>query len=136
MRVGLLFCLGVCGWFMSVAEAAVSPTNSHPVSLQECIDLALSQNLDLQVQHLSTDIVRDQLTASYGPYVPSFSFFARHDTLSQPADFDPKKSGIDFPYQLNTDLAGTALNGVLPFGFSYNLNGQAGRKDARTDFNA
>jgi outer membrane protein TolC len=63
-----------------------------------------------------------------------FSFQARRDYISQPADFDPKKPGLDAPYELTTDTAGPLLTGKTPLGLTYGFSGIAGEHDARTDF--
>ncbi len=116
------------------AQTNQPPANTRSLSLPECIDLALQRNLDLQIEHLSADIARDNLTSSYGPYDPLFSFRARHDFISQPGDFDPQKFNLDYPYDLNTDILGPALTGRLPIGLSYDFSANAGKKDAATDF--
>ena len=97
--------------------------------------MALTRNLDLEITRLSVDVARFNLNGSYGAYVPIFSFGARHDFVSQPSDFDPKKANFDFPYELSTDSGGPGLKGILPMGLSYDLNAIAGGKTARTDFN-
>ena len=96
--------------------------------------MALTRNLDLQIERLSVDIARFNLNGSYGAYVPTFSFSAKHEFISQPPDFDPKKANFDFPYELSSDSAGPALSGRLPVGLSYDLSALAGEKNVRTDF--
>ena len=107
--------------------AGAESTNSFPgarsLSLRQCFDLALSRNLDLQIEHLTTDIAGFNLGAAYGVYSPTVSFRAEHDTLNEPANVDPKKAGLDLSYEQQSDLLGPALSGKLPIGLSYNLNG-------------
>jgi outer membrane protein TolC len=110
------------------------PEKTRTLSLRECILMALTRNLDLEIVRMSVDVARFNLNGSYGAYVPTFSFSARHDFVSQPPDFDPKKANFDFPYELTSDSAGPALNGLLPIGLSYDLNAVAGEKKGRTDF--
>jgi outer membrane protein len=104
------------------------------LSLKECVDLALQRNFDLQIEQLSADIARDNLTSAYGVYSPVFSFEAKHEYVSQPGDFDPNKSGPDFPYKESFDNAGPMLTGRVPFGLDYDFRGLASSRDARTDF--
>jgi outer membrane protein TolC len=96
--------------------------------------MALSRNLDLQIQRASADIAKFDLNGAYGAYVPQLSFSARHDYVSQPADFDVDKENPHFPYKLRTDNAGPELSGELPIGLSYDLKAGAGEHDATTDF--
>jgi outer membrane protein len=135
MSVGILVAIAM-GWaLVGSAQTVTMPQNPRRISLQECIELALSRNLDLQIQRISTEIARDDLWISYGAYLPNFAFSARHDYVSQPADFDPQKANLDFPYTLSSDTVALGLDGHLPYGFEYELKGFAGGKEAHTDFN-
>jgi outer membrane protein len=96
--------------------------STHPISLRESFDLALRRNLDLKIEHLTTDIARYDLSATYGAYVPNVSFRAQHDSLSEPSDFDPKKSGVDLPFKMQNDTLEPGLSGKLPIGLSYTVN--------------
>src|SRR2546430_2623416 len=131
MRVGMILAVAM-GWTFAASAQPISvPVNPRRIALQECLELALTRNLDLQIEHLSAAIARDNLWSSYGAYVPNFAFSARHDSVSQPLDFDPHKANLDFPYDLKSDKASIGLDGRLPFGLSYDLNGLAGKKEAR-----
>src|SRR6266702_228180 len=119
----------------------LTPTHSEPVaaralSLRECIEMAIVRNFDVQIERLSLDIARYNLSSSYGAYDPVLSFQARHDFLSQPSDFDPKKAGLDFPYEETFDTAGPALSGRAPFGLAYDFSAVASKREVRTDFNS
>jgi outer membrane protein TolC len=135
MRVRIWVGLVLCAGFMGRGQTNSFNARTRFLSLHECIEVALARNLDLQIEHLKADIAADYLSESYGVYVPIFTTGARHDFISQSGDFDPKKSGVDFPYELDSDTFTSSLAGRLPFGLSYNLNGDAGEKTARTDFN-
>jgi hypothetical protein len=104
------------------------------LTLQECLDLALAKNLDVQIQRISTGLAGDSLTSAYGPYDPVFSLSARRDFLSQPLDIDPKKRGLDAPYRLTTDSLGGLLAGRLPIGLSYQLGASLTEQRGVTDF--
>jgi len=104
------------------------------MSLQECLDAALVQNLDLQIEHLSNDIALYNLNGSYGPYVPTFSFSATHRFESVPQDVDLKKLYPDSPYELDSDALGPSLSGNLPIGMSYQFSALSTSEFARTDF--
>jgi len=134
MPIRIMLALALSSTLILAAEPIAPQDRKLSLSLRDCIDLALKRNLDLQIGHLSAEIARFNLNVSYGAYMPTFTFGAQHDFLSQPGDFDPKKSGADFPYELNTDSAGPGLAGRLPLGFSYDLTAVAGQHDARTDF--
>src|SRR6476646_8876016 len=106
--------------------------STRSLSLRECFDLALSRNLDLQIEHLTTDIAGYALSGSYGVYVPTLSFRAQHDFVDQPADFDPKKVGVDFSYKMQNDTLQPGLNGKLPIGLSYAMTAFTREDNVRT----
>ena len=130
----MVLALFVGSAILASAQAPRTQANTRSLSLQECIDLALNKNLDLKIQQASAEIARLTLTGAYAAYVPNFSISARHDFVSQPPDFDPKKPGIDSPYEVKTDLLTSELKGRMPFGLSYDLSALGGEHDARTDF--
>src|SRR5258706_935771 len=134
MPFRIMLALALGGTLIASAEPITPPSRKLALSLRDCIDLAINRNLDLKIGYPSADIARFNLNGSYGAYMPTFTFGAQHNFISQPGDFDPKKSGSDFPYDLKTDTAGPGLTGRLPLGFSYDLTAVAGERDARTDF--
>jgi outer membrane protein TolC len=135
-----MYVLIVAGLLLLGALAAPAQTATHQntrrISLQECIDSALRNNLDVQIQQVSSEISRYDLSGAYGVYSPTLSFEARRDFVSQPGDFAPQKFNLDYPYELTTDKGITSLGGILPFGMSYDLSALAGQKSAITDFHS
>ena len=121
----------------SVAVSACAQTNTsstRPISLNECVQLALQHNLDLQIERLTPEIARFNLTGAYGYYDPSFTMTARQDYVDQPGELDPKKPNIDFPYQQTVDSFEPGLSGRLPTGLTYDLGATFNSINARTDF--
>jgi len=135
MRVRVLAPLALYLAFTLSAQVPGSSAELRSLSLRDCLELALRNNLDVQVETLVADLAGYNLRAAYGPYVPVFAFQARHDFVSQPGDFDPQKFNPDYPYELNTDTLGPSLVGQLPMGFSYDLSAFTREDNARTDFN-
>jgi outer membrane protein TolC len=133
MRVRIIVCLVVWGALSAGAETTNSPPPSHPLALRECIDLALVRNLDLQIQRLSGDIASGNLNGAYGPYIPTFSFEAKHAYETNNGSVDWKKQNPYVPYDLNTDSAGPSLAGQLPAGLSYDFSLAAGQYTGLTD---
>src|SRR5512142_1997758 len=91
MRLLVLAGLLLCGPFLATAQLTNTFGGTRPLSLRQCFDLALSRNLDLQIEHLNASIAGYNLFSTYGVYVPTLSFRAEHDFVNQPGDFDPKK---------------------------------------------
>lgn len=117
------------------AQTTNSPANSRPLSLRNSIDLALSQNLDLRIEHLSVEIASDALGSAYGAYSPNFTFDATKNYESALGSYDPQKFNPYFPGDITDTKAGADLSGKIPFGFSYDFNGNVSKDAAATDFN-
>ena len=132
MRATLLAGLVLGAPLTGLCQPANANNSTRSLSLRECFDLALSRNLDLQIEHLTTDIADYALGGSYGVYVPTLSFRAQHDFVDQPADFDPKKVGVDFSYKMQNDTLQPGLNGKLPIGLSYGMTAYTREDNART----
>src|SRR3954470_24839927 len=122
----------LAGFTLAAAADTTNPPPTHPLSLRECIRLALVRNLDLQIQRLSTDIVRDNLSGAYGAYVPTLSVAAKHGYETNTSSVDFKKTNPYLPYDLQTDSVDTSVHGLLPFGLNYNFDVLAGQYQGTT----
>jgi outer membrane protein TolC len=127
MHFRLLASLLLSGALTAAAQTTNFPPPNHPLSLRECIDLALIKNLDLQIEHLSAEIVRDNLSAAYGIYAPTFSSQTKYAYETNNSSVDWKKQNPYVPYELKTETGGSALSGQVPFGLSYDFNAEVGK---------
>ena len=136
-RLGCLIPIGASlSLGIAVATAAEAPTSGsvRTLSLNDCFQLALKHNLDLQIERLNTKIQGYQLSGSYAAYDPSFTFGASKNYLDQPGSFDPKKILPDNAYKLSTDSLAAGVIGKLPTGMSYQLGGGLDQLHAMTPF--
>src|SRR5438876_10303872 len=117
-----------------VADTRSQGQTNRLLSLSECIQLAVLHNYDVQIERLAPEIARYNLDGAYGAYEPSFNASAGERFLNQPGTFDPKKSGVDAPYELTTDSLGLGITGLLPSGLTYDAEATASFLSARTDF--
>src|SRR5262249_42459431 len=127
------------GWIvlMSCTVWLQAETNNlavRPISLKECIRLALEHNLDLQIERYNPQIAGFNLTGGYCYYEPQFKIAARHNYLDQPTELDPKKPNPDFGYEMSTDSFEPSLSGRLPTGLTYDLGASFADSNVRTDF--
>src|ERR1035438_9830799 len=136
MRARILVVLALCAAVIAAAQTGPSQAAPRSLSLQQCIQLALTHNLDVQIERLTAGIAGFSLGAAYGAYDPTLSFSARRDYINEPADFDARKFNDYFPAQLTTDTVGPSLTGLAPIGLSYNFNGRVGNQSAITDFSS
>jgi len=111
----------VLGLILSVSLMAQGTrVTTRPLSLEECIRVALEHNLDIQIIRLDPQLAGFSLAGSYASYDPIFNTDARHD-YSQTAsgrDADNRPLGSR---QNDTDSVNAGINGLLPWGFTYNL---------------
>lgn len=112
-----------CGWCgLVLATAAQSPGQSvRPVSINDCIQMALQHNLDIQIERCGPEIGRFVLENSYGAYDPLLRFTARETFASVPRLVDPQKQNVDYPYEETIDTYAPGLTGRTPWGLSYGL---------------
>jgi outer membrane protein TolC len=118
------------------AQTTNSPPLTRTLSLRECIDLTLSRNLDLQIEHLKVEMAGDVLNSAYGVYVPTLTIGATHSYEDALGYFDTQKFNPDLPAEITTEKLGPELGGKVPFGFSYDFSGFVRKTAAATDFNS
>lgn len=101
------------------------------LSLQDCLELALKHNLDLQVERRNP--IRSELDidiARAGYFEPTFGFSAQESYSRGAARFDPD-IGLLIPGQeTTTDGVSASVRGALPYtGLQYTLSGNGSVTD-------
>ena len=106
-----------------VSTAAGAETNRVRVlSLENCIQIALEHNLDVQITRLNPEINRYSLSGAYGVYEPTFSVSGSHDYSLSPGGLDAE--GRNFGgTESETDSFGAGFSGLAPWGLRYGLSG-------------
>lgn len=97
-----------------------APVPVRQLSLQDCIQLAVQHNLQLQIDRYAPVIALYTLRATYGDYDPTLSLQGTHSRNE--AGSQLVAGGFSVPGNVsdnNTFNAG--LNGLLPWGMTYNL---------------
>lgn len=90
------------------------------LSLQDCIQIALEHNFNVQISRLDPEVAGFQLKSSYAGYDPTFSLSARHSYDMSPGGLDSQGrtySGTES----ETDSFGGSLGGLLPWGTRYSF---------------
>jgi outer membrane protein TolC len=110
----------------SAATVAMAQTNATPqtrqLSLQDCIQLALLHNLDLQIDRYNPQIALFNLRGDYGAYDPLFNLSGQHD--HNEAGSQILGGGFTIPGSITDDNSFSGgLNGVTPLGTTYSLQG-------------
>ena len=94
------------------------------LSLQDCIQMTLQNNLDLQVDRYNPQIAQSQLGAAYGGYDPSLSFSGQHDYSKSGSRLISGSFNIGSS-ESQDDSFSSSLNGLLPWGMNYTFQGSA-----------
>jgi outer membrane protein TolC len=118
--------------FLSVlaatSMAALAQTNTplqfRPMSLEDCITVALEQNFDIQYVRYNPLIARYTLAGSYGAYEPGLSLSGQHDYSLSPGGVD-SEGRIYTGSEMDANTVSAGLGGLLPWGTRYNLGGSA-----------
>src|SRR2546423_12007466 len=83
---------------LAVAQvAALAQTNRwepRTMSLEDCIEIALHHNLDVQIKRYNPEIARYNLGAAYASYDPAFSVSSEHDYNQSPGGIDAQGRGF------------------------------------------
>ena len=115
-------------WLPALLAAALTtstakdaaPTRS--MSLQDCIQMALQNNLDLAIERYNPQLSLYGLQGSYSGYDPRFNFGAQHDQSSSAESLF--QGGMLIPGSDNTASSfNTGLGGLTPWGMTYDLSG-------------
>jgi outer membrane protein len=117
----LLSSLLLTVWTLPV-WAQTNATEVRPMSLEDCVQVALQHNLDVQIKKYNPEISRFTLNVASAYYDPVFSMSGGHDYTVAPGGFDAQSR----PYagsESDVNFFNAAIQGLLPWGMSYNLGG-------------
>ena len=125
MRILRILCFLAIAGTVALAQTNAVPTpasNVRQVSLQDCIQLALGHNLDLQIDRYNPQIALFNLRGDYGAYDPAFTLSGQHD--HNEAGSQLLGGGFIIPGSVSDDNTFSGgLSGVTPIGTTYSLQG-------------
>lgn len=98
-----------------------APENVRQLSLDDCIELALKHNVELQIDRYNPAIALYTLNLQYGGYDPVAHFSGQHaHSVASTRVFGNNIIGSSTS---DGDSFNTSLSGLLPLGTTYNLQG-------------
>jgi outer membrane protein len=101
---------------------AAEPPPPRELSLQECVQLALQHNLDVQIERYNPQLALFTLRGNYGGYEPSLTMSGQHDHTETGAQLIG--GGFVIPgSQSDDDRFSSSLAGGTPWGMTYSLQG-------------
>ncbi len=110
------------GLVIGLHAQATPGRNVKPMSLNDCIQVALEHNLSLKVERINPDIAYSNLRIAYAGWDPSFSTSFNHNFRQQPGNVD--EFGRTIPGTTSdTDFLSSGISGTLPTGLGYSIQG-------------
>jgi outer membrane protein TolC len=107
-----------------LAGSASAQTNAtapiRQLSLQECVQLALKNNFNLQIDRYNPEISLYNLKASYGSYDPTLSLSGQHDHNESGNQLLGGSFSVPGSVTDQNSFSAT-INGLLPWGTLYNI---------------
>ncbi|MBM3881475.1 MAG: TolC family protein [Verrucomicrobia bacterium] len=135
MHVTRLVGLGLTLGTVAMAGATDGPGQMRPLSLSDCIQMALAHNLDVQIQRLGPELAGLSLSGAYGAYDPNFTASAVRASSSVPGGVD--EQGRLFPSTVNeSDRFSAGISGLTPTGFGYQISGDLADNYGQNAFGA
>jgi outer membrane protein len=119
------------------AAAAQTSTNTagREMSLTDCIQQAMTNNFDVQIERYNPQISLYNLDAAYGGYDPALNFSGEHDFNVQPSRLNSSEMVIPASTS-KADLFNSSINGTLPEGLQYNFSGNISDTTFNQDTNS
>lgn len=105
----------------TLAAENSTPTETRELSLQECIDLTIKNNIELQIARYNPEIARYNLKSAYGAWDPTASFSGQH----QHSESGPTFLGTNIigGTLSDVDSFSTYVSGTSPIGTTYRFFG-------------
>jgi outer membrane protein TolC len=113
------------------ASSAAEQTNAAPArstTLQECFDLALKYNLDLQIERINPGLTLMDLNIAWAGYDPTFTATAQHSYNVSGGGVVTLGTGVQLAApasKTDAHILSSGISGLTPLGLSYNLSGNA-----------
>ena len=106
------------------ASAQTNALKVRLISLQDCVQDALSKNLDLRIARYTPSQARLDLSAAYAGYDPLFFLGGQHSYSRTGGGIDPT-THLPLPTsQTGSDgFSSSLVNGLTPLGTTYSLQG-------------
>jgi len=118
--------------FAHIAVAGTS-TNTRPVSLQDCIQLALEKNLELRIDRYNPQFAMFNLQAARAGYEPTLNFSGQHNHDESGSQL--LSGGFEVPgAETDSDQFSGGLTGLTPWGMTYGLRASASESSGNSFF--
>jgi len=104
------------------------------ITLSDAIQRALAKNYSIKVSGYDAAIAAAGVTQALGKFDPVLNGNFNYSSNVSPGYTDPNTGAISPPVTINTDTYGASLDGLMPWGMTYQLGGTT--SNTRGTFNA
>ena len=104
------------------AQVPITMATNWTVSLDECLHLALRNNLSVQIERRGPAAARFTLEGAYGAYDPSLVLSNKVSYLDNPGRIDSFTGFTSGSSQNWTESYGPGIRGLLPWGTTYEVS--------------
>ncbi len=122
MDLHRLWILGLLGCALGASPPARAETRL--LTLEECLERAIQHNLSLRVERYEPVFAQNNLSLAYAGYDPTLTFRGQHDYDQTAGGLDAEQRIIP-PSTSDTDSLAGGINGLLPWGMTYDLTARA-----------
>lgn len=127
-RLGsLIVLLTLTPWLLGAAQEEV-----RSMTLDDCIEQALEYNLDLQIERYGPLVAGYNVSLARAGYEPNLSLSGQRSNTKFSGGFDADNRPIPGSESQN-DSVSAGLNGLLPWGMTYSLDGSANDRTGSSD---
>ncbi|MBU6411499.1 MAG: TolC family protein, partial [Verrucomicrobia bacterium] len=120
--VAFIILFSALGAIAQTNQTAAAAAATRPMTLQNCLRLALSQNFDVQVQRINPQIALFALETAYAGWEPAFNISGQHNNTVSPASLTANE--IQIPSSTSDENQfSSGIKGVLPWGLQYDFSG-------------
>lgn len=110
----------------AVPLAGQSETKLRTVTLEDCIQEAFENNLDIKIVRYLPELAELTLAGSYGAYDPNYGFNFGANKRTSPGQVNFQQGTTSLPSVSWRETYGMGLDGLLPTGATYRLFGDVG----------
>lgn len=120
----ILTCVSILLTSVATIVSGADNVTNRPVSLDECIEMALKNNLGLRIARYNPQIARFTLAGARAGYEPVLSLSGQHDHDESGSRL--LSGGFAIPgSETDSDSFSGSLGGLTPWGMTYGLSGNA-----------
>lgn len=106
-----------------LARVETAAQHTRSMSLTDCVQEALAQNLDVQIERINPQIARSNLRGAYGAYDPTLDLAGTHDYRLSGGGVNPDLQFVFPSTERDSDMISAGIGGILPWGLTYELGG-------------